>query len=137
MVVLESDQRRPGARHPHDLALGTRFWSGLDGAIPVARSTSMTAESAEATALFRYRVIAEAIGPRLSPAGRGWLVRELARQLHEHPDGSQRHWPRGPRSVSNSRCTGSQYRGVRQAIPGTAAAPHRRIGALRRKADSQ
>src|SRR5438552_13779785 len=55
----------------------------------------MTAESAEAIALFRYRVIAEAIGPRLSPADRGQLVRELARQLHEHPDGSQRQYSRG------------------------------------------
>ena len=33
----------------------------------------MTTESAEATALFRYRVIADAIGPRLSPAERGWI----------------------------------------------------------------
>ncbi len=55
----------------------------------------MTIESAEATALFRYRVIAAAIGPRLSPAERGWLVRELARQVHEHPDGSQRQYSRG------------------------------------------
>ncbi len=55
----------------------------------------MTAKSAEATALFRYRVIAEAIGPRLSPADRGRLERELARQLHEHPDGSQRQYSRG------------------------------------------
>jgi putative transposase len=55
----------------------------------------MTSESAEATALFRYRVIAEAIGPRLSPADRGHLVRTLARQLHEHPDGSQRQYSRG------------------------------------------
>ena len=55
----------------------------------------MTIESAEATALFRYRVIADAIGPRLSPAERGWLVRELARQVHEHPDGSQRQYSRG------------------------------------------
>jgi putative transposase len=55
----------------------------------------MTSESAEATALFRYRVIAEAIGPRLSPADRGHLVRTLARQLHGHPDGSQRQYSRG------------------------------------------
>ena len=39
----------------------------------------MTAASAEATALFRYRVIAEAISPRLSPAERGGIVRDLAR----------------------------------------------------------
>ena len=38
----------------------------------------MTAESAEAIALFRYRVIAEATSARLSPAERGRLVRELA-----------------------------------------------------------
>jgi putative transposase len=55
----------------------------------------MTTESAEATALFRYRVIADAIGPRLSPAERGWIVRELARQEYEHPDGSQRQYSRG------------------------------------------
>src|SRR5438552_8357956 len=55
----------------------------------------MTAESAEAIALFRYRVIAEAIGPRLRPADRGRLVGELARQLHDHPDGSQRQYSRG------------------------------------------
>ena len=55
----------------------------------------MTAETAEAIALFRYRVIAEAIGPRLSPAERGSLVRALAHQVHEHPDGSQRRYSRG------------------------------------------
>ena len=70
LVVLESDQRRPGARHPHDLALGTRCWTRLDGSIPIGRASTRTTESAEATALFRYRVIAAAIGPRLSPAER-------------------------------------------------------------------
>src|SRR5258708_12498326 len=55
----------------------------------------MPAESAEAIALFRYHVIAAAIGPRLSPADRGRLVRELAHQLHDHPDGSQRQYSRG------------------------------------------
>ncbi len=55
----------------------------------------MTAETAEAIALFRYRVIAEAIGPRLSPAERGSIVRALAHQPHEHPDGSQRRYSRG------------------------------------------
>ena len=55
----------------------------------------MTAETAEAIALFRYRVIAEAIGPRLSPAERGAIVRTLAHQPHEHPDGTQRQYSRG------------------------------------------
>src|SRR5205814_8378848 len=55
----------------------------------------MTTESAEAIALFRYRVIAEAIGPRLSPAERGSIIRALAHEVHEHPDGSQRRYSRG------------------------------------------
>jgi putative transposase len=55
----------------------------------------MTAETTEAIALFRYRVIAEAIGQRISPAERGAIVRTLARQLHEHPDGTQRQYSRG------------------------------------------
>ncbi len=55
----------------------------------------MSTESADAVALFRYRVIAEATSPRLSPAERRRLVRELARHLHEHPDGSQREYSRG------------------------------------------
>ena len=55
----------------------------------------MTTASADAIALFRYRVIAEAIAPRLSPAERGSIVRAVARQLHEHPDGSERRYSRG------------------------------------------
>jgi putative transposase len=55
----------------------------------------MSGESAEATALFRYRVPADAISPRLSPAERGRLVRELASRVYEHPDGSQRQYSRG------------------------------------------
>src|SRR5258707_8294105 len=38
---LESDQRRPGAGHPHDLALGNRLGSGLDDVIPSGSSSSM------------------------------------------------------------------------------------------------
>jgi putative transposase len=53
------------------------------------------ADPREAIALFRYRVIAEAANPRLSPAERGLLVRELASQAHEHPDGSQWSYSRG------------------------------------------
>jgi putative transposase len=55
----------------------------------------MTTASADAIALFRYRVIAEAIAPRLSPAERGSIVRALALQVHEHPDGSERRYSRG------------------------------------------
>ncbi len=50
----------------------------------------MPTDPAEAIALFRYRVIAEATNERLTPAERGLLVRELAARLHELPDGSRR-----------------------------------------------
>ena len=47
-------------------------------------------DRAEQIALFRYRVIAEPANPRLTAAERGRLVRVLACQAHEHPDGSVR-----------------------------------------------
>ncbi len=57
-----------------------------------ARSSPGTAggpsDRAEQIALFRYRVVAEAANPRLTPAERGRLVRALARQAHEHPNGA-------------------------------------------------
>ena len=43
----------------------------------------------EDLALFRFRVIGEVTNPRLTPAERGRLVRELANQAHQHPDGSE------------------------------------------------
>ena len=55
----------------------------------------MNTDPAEAVALFRYRVIAEATNSRLTPAERGRLVRELALAAHEHPDGSARQYARG------------------------------------------
>ena len=55
----------------------------------------MSAESAEVIALFRYRIIGEATSARLGPAERGRIVRELARRVYEHPDGSQRQYTRG------------------------------------------
>jgi hypothetical protein len=50
----------------------------------------MPEDSAEETALFRYRVIAEALSERLTPAERGLLVRELAAHTHAGPDRSRR-----------------------------------------------
>jgi putative transposase len=55
----------------------------------------MSTDPAETIALFRYHVIADATNPRLSPAERGVLVRELARQRHVLPDGSSRVYARG------------------------------------------
>ena len=49
----------------------------------------MSADPREDMALFRFRVIGEATNPRLTPAERGHLVRELATQAHVHPDGSE------------------------------------------------
>jgi putative transposase len=55
----------------------------------------MPTDPAEAVALFRFRVVAEATNPRLSPLERGRLVRALAAQLHELPDGTRRQYGRG------------------------------------------
>jgi putative transposase len=52
-------------------------------------------ETQEAVALHRYGVIAEAMNPRLGPAERGALVRQIARRPHLHPDGSERRYSRG------------------------------------------
>jgi hypothetical protein len=47
-------------------------------------------DAAEAVALFRYKLIAEPANPRLGPAERGRLVRELA-----SPTGRAARWPDG------------------------------------------
>jgi putative transposase len=52
-------------------------------------------DAAEAVALFRYKLIAEAVNPRLGPAERGQLVRELASQPVELPDGRLHQFARG------------------------------------------
>jgi putative transposase len=55
----------------------------------------MSTDPAETIALFRYHVIADATNPRLTPAERGAVVRQLARQSHTQPDGSSRVYARG------------------------------------------
>ena len=47
-------------------------------------------DKAEELALFRYRVISEAASPRLSPAERGRLARELAARTWVSPEGTER-----------------------------------------------
>jgi putative transposase len=54
----------------------------------------MGPDPAEQVALFRYRLIAEALSERLSSAERGRLVRELAARAHELPDGSRKEFSR-------------------------------------------
>ena len=46
----------------------------------------MPTDPAEAIAVHRFSVIAEATNPRLSPAERGPLVRELASRAHLLPE---------------------------------------------------
>jgi putative transposase len=55
----------------------------------------MSADPREDIALFRYAVVSAATNPRLTPAERGQLVRELASQAHLHPDGSEWTYSRG------------------------------------------
>lgn len=55
----------------------------------------MAPDPAEAIALHRFSVIAEATNPRLSPTERGHLVRDLASRAHLLPDGSARTYSRG------------------------------------------
>ncbi len=62
----------------------------------------MASDPAEAIALHRLSVIAEATNPRLSPAERGRVVRDLARRVHVGPDGTSRIYSRGPPSTAGS-----------------------------------
>lgn len=55
----------------------------------------MDTDPAESIALHRFSVIAEAINPRLAPADRGRLVRELSSRAHTLPDGNSRTYARG------------------------------------------
>jgi putative transposase len=52
-------------------------------------------ELVEQVALHRWGVIAEAANPRLTPAQRGVLVRQIAARSHAHPDGGMRRYARG------------------------------------------
>jgi putative transposase len=63
--------------------------------IPAAPGAPARSERAEQVALFRYRLIAEAANPRITPAERGRVVRALATRAHLHPDGTMRAYSRG------------------------------------------
>jgi len=54
----------------------------------------MTDDHAEAIALHRWAVIAEAANSRLSPAERGAVVRAAASRAHAHPGGDERRYSR-------------------------------------------
>lgn len=54
----------------------------------------MTDDQAEAIALHRWAVIAEAANARLGSAERGRVVRAAAARPHAHPDGSERRYSR-------------------------------------------
>jgi putative transposase len=54
----------------------------------------MDDDHAEAIALHRWGVIAEAANPRLSSGERGKVVRQVAAKVHVHPDGTERVYAR-------------------------------------------
>src|SRR6478752_3597274 len=85
----------------------------------------MSADPREDLALLRFRIIGEATNPRLTPAERGHLVRELANQPYEHPDGS---------SWTYSRVTLDRWiRAYReQGLDGLKPDPRSDLGAVRR-----
>lgn len=87
----------------------------------------MSADRGEQLALFRYRVIAEALSPRLTSAERGALVRALARASYELPDGTRRAF---------SRATLDRWIRAYQQQDGLAALrpqPRRDVGVVRRR----
>ncbi len=75
----------------------------------------MPPDPAEAIALFRYRVVAEATNERLTPAERGLVVRDLAAQAHELPDGSQREYSRATLDRWIRACRAEGLDGLRPA----------------------
>ena len=84
----------------------------------------MPPDHAEAIALFRYRVVAEATNERLSNAERGLVVRELASALHELPDGSRKQFSRATLDRWIRACRAEGLDGLRPA-------PRSDIGAAR------
>jgi len=85
----------------------------------------MRTDPAEAVALARYHIIADALGTNLSAAERGALVRQLAGQSHAQPDGQERVF---------SRATLDRWiRAYReQGVDGLRPQPRADVGAVRR-----
>ncbi len=88
----------------------------------------MSPKRPEEVALFRYRVIAAALNPRLTPLERGQLVRALAALQHDLPDGSQ---------VQLSRSTVDRWLRAYQdqGLPGLHPQPRSDRGSVRRHAE--
>src|SRR5260370_3971317 len=99
--IREPDQRGSGAGDQHVYVLAAPAEAQLDGCISltgrleVRMGAEPTIDAAEATALYRSRLTAEAANPRLGPAEGGQLVRERASQPVELADGSLHHISRG------------------------------------------
>jgi putative transposase len=88
----------------------------------------MTPDQAEALALWRYHLIAEALGPRLGSRERGLVVRRIAGEEHAGPDGE-------PRVVSRNTLDRwiRAYRA--HGLTGLADRPRSDAGAVRRRPD--
>ena len=88
----------------------------------------MTHDKAEALALWRYHLVAEALSPRLGSRERGLVVRRIAAEEHAGPDGE-------PRVVSRNTLD-RWVRAYRQhGLPGLRDRRRSDAGAVRRRPD--
>jgi putative transposase len=85
----------------------------------------MSSDPREAIALLRYRIVAAATDPQLTPAERGHLVRERAGQAHDHADGSRYTYSRGTLDRWVRACR-------EQGLDGLRPPPHADLGTVRR-----
>ena len=100
VALRQRASRRSPAHHQHTSALVKRLKVVLDAywacrgpaTLPIRRHSwpTNTTTRPKQLALFRYRVISEAASPRLSPAERGRLARELAARTWVTPEGTER-----------------------------------------------
>ena len=96
VALRQRPRRRSPAHHQHTSALVKRLKVVLDAYGRASTGNGPTKEAfmanghqdkAEQLALFRYQVISEAASPRLTPAERGRLARELAARTWVGPMG--------------------------------------------------
>ena len=105
-------QRRDAARHQHELALARRRQTSFHASCPLKasdrRGDGHGRRRAEAVALHRWAVIAEAANDRLTPAERGAVVRAIAE-----------HAPHPPRRLASAATAGPRIdRWIRAWRPG-------------------
>ena len=130
MALRQRARRRSPPLHQHKSALVNELKAVFDASWACRRAARCATgrhqmagdqqrDPEEARALFRYSVIAEAINPRLSPAERGRIARELAGRAWVSPEGTERSYqPHQHRPLARRLC----QRRLGRPAP---AAPHR------------